>query len=231
MNSKNKFYLFFFLLSFSCNTVEGTYPVLFSCNNVLGSCGNAVDVPYCTLGYKLGDSNPYEPRGAGISGPMIKANLISYKFKVAGIVMRTITQDNAVSLQFSENEKSEIRTAISEWSSVADINFVEKADNEATDITIISAFIPVGSNGGGQGSVCGLGHPAFNLEPCKQLAGYLVINPKCNLVFPIALHELGHVLGLGHVASENVMHPDRLYSINHLQNGDILGIQSIYGSK
>ncbi len=132
-------------------------------------------------------------------------------------------------MEFSNEDKLSVRNAILQWSSIAGIAFIEKAGSEATDVTIVSAFIPTGDTEGG--STCGLGYPAFEGQPCNQLAGLLIINPKCDQTLPIALHEIGHVLGLGHVASENVMNPDRLSVFSTLQSGDILGAQSIYGTK
>ena len=117
---------------------------------LVNTCSGNDNVLYCTFGYKFGDANPYSPRGAGISGPKVSARQISYKFQEPDIVFKTIRQNNAISLFFSENDKSAIRTIISEWSSVADINFIEKKANEITDITFVSAFIPIGGVGGGQ---------------------------------------------------------------------------------
>lgn len=227
---KINLYRLFFLFSFSCNHQDmGTPPVLVSCNNLLGSCGSIKDVPYCTFGYKFGNSNPYTPNGPFIPGPKIMAGQISYKFQEPGVMFKTIYQNSAISLQFSENDKSKIRAIISEWSNVARFDFIEKDAGENTDITIVSAFTPVSI--GGVNVVCGLGHPALNENPCNQVSGLLVINPKCNQMEAVALHEMGHVLGLGHVASENVMNPNRLGIFSELQSGDILGVQSIYGSK
>jgi hypothetical protein len=213
--------------TFSCDDEEtGSYPLLLSCTSLLGCGAYGDNVPFCTWGYKFGDSNPYSPSGPNISGPKSKAALISYKFLDDGVVFKTFYQNTAVSMVIDDGYRSEIRKVISEWSSVADISFNEKSGNESTDITIASAFIPLGTGKGG--GVGGLGTPAFVSEPCKQIAGLLVLSPK----FPSArtiLHEMGHVLGLGHVSSQNIMNPSP--TVDHLQPGDIAGIQSIYGSK
>ncbi|MFM9840815.1 MAG: matrixin family metalloprotease [Cyclobacteriaceae bacterium] len=225
MNRKILIFIFLFLLSFSCNDEHFTYPTFFECNSTLG-CGNGEDFPYCTWGYKFGDSNPYSPSGSEIPGPRIKATSISYKFLEAGVVFKTSLQNYAESLMFNDEVKIIIRGAISEWASVANVNFSEKPSNEATDITIVSAFIPLSSLGGFVG---GVGYPALTVDPCKQLAGYLVINSKIQFIKPVALHEMGHVLGLGHVTSKNAMNPNSTF--DQLQSGDILGILSIYGAK
>jgi hypothetical protein len=232
MKGKIRFFLFLFTLSFSCNDEEvGTSSELTVCNDAsLSACITPQNVSYCTFGYKFGMSNPFSPRGAGIAGPNEKANQISYKFQGPGIIFKTTRQNKAISLQFSEDDKSTIRTTISKWSSVANLEFVEKASNEISDITIISAFIPVGGSGGGQ--LCAFGNPRYSDEPCKQIAGYMILNPRCRpLSIPMVLHEMGHVLGLGHVLSENVMNQNRSFTYDELQSGDILGVQSIYGAK
>jgi hypothetical protein len=221
---KRRLIFAFFLLitSFSCGETNlGNLPSLYSCNAQLG-CGTGENVPYCTWGYKFGGNNPYTPSGSNIPGPSTKATLISYRFMDAGIDFKTSLQDKAVSFQFSEETKSKIRDAISQWSSVADINFVERASTESTDITFALAFIPTGSVGG-------LGYPAFTSDNCKQLAGLLVLSPKFEPTSRIILHEMGHVLGLGHVSSQNVMNASP--KVERLQSGDILGIQSIYGAR
>ena len=46
------------------------------------------------------------------------------------------------------------------------------------------------------------------------------------------LHETGHVLGLGHVTTNNVMNPEiTLSEFDGLRQGDIDGIVEIYGLK
>src|SRR5215831_4629483 len=128
----------------SCNdTPPGTNPELTVCNNVLLSCLTPQNVPYCTFGYKFGKPNPFSPSGAGIPGPKENVNEISYKFQDAGFMFKSIRQDHAVSLAFSEEDKSTVRTTISKWSAVANFDLVEKPGSAITDITIISSFIPI----------------------------------------------------------------------------------------
>lgn len=230
MKRQIRIVLFVFLLSFACHDEQnGDLPTFYPCNDLLGSCANVTHVPYCTFGFKWGGSNPFIPGGPGIPGPQVGVSSLSYKFLDGNVEFQSSLQDRGISMQFTDDDKSKIRSAILQWSSVADVKFDEKAGNEKADITIISAFLPIGISN--SGSVCGLGYPALDSQPCNQIAGLLIINPKCNQTLAIALHEMGHVLGLGHVASENVMNPDRLSVFSTLQDGDILGVRSIYGSK
>lgn len=223
---KGRLIFAFFLLtaSFSCReTDQGYFPLLYTCTSELG-CGNGENVPYCTWGYKFGDNNPFTPSGPNIPGPGTKATTISYRFIEGGIELKTSFQNKAVSIQFNEESKNEIRKAISEWSSDANVTFIEKSSSEATSIAIAKTF--AFANGGVVG---GLGYPNFTSGPCQEIAGLLVVNSKFKITYSILLHEMGHVLGLGHVTSQNIMNPT--YSIDRLQSGDIKGIQSIYGSK
>ena len=77
--------------------------------------------------------------------------------------------------------------------------------------------------------------PKLNDPSCNDLSGQVVLNSKttlCHEYFLLALHEIGHALGLGHVTTSNVMKqgaPNLNFS--GLQSGDIEGIQSIYGSR
>lgn len=189
------------------------------CNTMLTSCATNVNGPYCTFGFKFGDNNPFSPSGAEVPGPAQKVTEITYKFQDAGLKFGTHSQETVTSLSFQEADKTEIRSIVSKWQSVADITLIEKQSTEKSDITIILANIEQG----------GLGYPSFSDEPCNEIAGFLVLSTRAGNRNKLALHEMGHVLGLGHVSTNNVMNPDRTY--NNLQDGDIQGIQSIYGSK
>lgn len=120
--------------------------------------------------------------------------------------------------------KQKIREALASWEAVADIRFSEKTSNEQpSDVKIIVANITQG----------GAGYPAFSASPCRDLAGTVVLqlnpNYSCEQLYALSVHEIGHALGLGQVASNNVMNPSKSYQ--GLQSGDIKGIQAIYGKK
>ncbi len=186
---------------------------------MLNACSANANAPYCTFGFKFGSQNPFSPAGVSIPGPQLTEMEISYKFQSAGLTFNTHSQDGIVSVDFSEADKEGIRLKIAKWQSVANISFTEKFSTEKADITIILATINQG----------GIGYPAFVEEPCKQLSGFLILSTRNGDKPKLSLHEIGHVLGLGHVSSNNVMNPDRLY--DDLHSGDIAGIQSIYGTK
>ncbi len=212
-----KHFLLFILLMSACNQEKKR--VMSVCNDMLNACSGNANAPYCTFGFKFGDQNPYSPAGASVPGPQQKAMEISYKFQSAGLAFNTHSQDGIVSGEFSETDKEGIRLQFAKWQAVANISFTEKLNSDKTDITVIVASIEQG----------GIGYPAFVADPCKQIAGFLILNTRSSDRVKLSLHEIGHVLGLGHVSSNNVMNPDQSY--DDLQSGDIAGVQSIYGVK
>jgi hypothetical protein len=193
-----------------------------TCNEILYStCNGSSQAAYCLFGIKWDKSNSKQIQ---LSDSTIQTEL-TYSFKDSGYQFNTHSQDNVISLSFNEVincSKQSIRDAFSEWERVAPLKFIE-TNNDRSDITIVIANISQG----------GLGYPPFSNEPCNELAGLLVIRPipnaTCDSYYYLSLHEIGHILGLGHVLSNNVMNPDQYYK--QLQQGDIQGIQAIYGKR
>ena len=100
--------------------------------------------------------------------------------------------------------------------------FEEVSNPDASDVDIIVADI----------HVTGLGYSAYVDDLCRDIAGQVIFYvpiSNCESFTTLALHEVGHVLGLGHVGSDNIMNPDWGDGVTELQPGDIAGIQSIYG--
>jgi hypothetical protein len=212
-----KHFLLFVLLISACS--QDNKRAMSVCNDMLNACAATANAPYCTFGFKFGGQNPFSPAGVSVPGPQQKAMEISYKFQSAGLTFNTHSQDGIVSVDFLEADKEGIRLKLAKWQAVANLSFTEKLVTDKTDITIILANIEQG----------GLGYPAFVAEPCKQLSGFLILSTRNGDKPKLSLHEIGHVVGLGHVSSNNVMNPDRSY--DDLQSGDIAGVQSIYGIK
>jgi hypothetical protein len=194
-----------------------------TCNSMLySSCDGSSKAAYCLFGIKWDNTNSKQIQ---LPDSTIQTEL-TYSFIDSGYIFNTHSQDNLVSLSFDKVincSKQSIRDAFMEWETAAPLKFIETTNNTGSDIRIVIANISQG----------GLGYPPFSNEPCKKLAGLFVIRPipnsTCDSYYYLALHEIGHVLGLGHVLSNNVMNPNNYYK--KLQQGDIQGIQTIYGKK
>jgi hypothetical protein len=196
-----------------------------TCNNIL-PCGNAGNGAYCTFGYKWGAGNPFSNPGEDKPGPSVGPVEITYTFIDGGYEFNTHSQQKLISKSFGEIAacaKDTIRTALSRWEMAAAITFIEKDNDPTSDIKIVLGSITQG----------GVAFPAFPEKPCSDLAGQVAINfsigNNCQRMYTIAIHEIGHALGLGHVQSDNVMNPNKVFT--DLQPGDIIGIRSIYGNK
>ncbi|MDX2035277.1 MAG: matrixin family metalloprotease [Isosphaeraceae bacterium] len=140
--------------------------------------------------------------------------------------------------------QNQIRRAAAVWQAVADINVVEVPDNGAA----------IGSAGNQQGdanfgdirfagiaqSPSALGF-AFLPPPFNggSAAGDVVFNTAQNWQInndydlqTVAIHEIGHALGMGHSAISNAVMYAAYNSIKQsLNSDDIAGIQSIYSAR
>jgi hypothetical protein len=191
-------------------------------------CSGKDVVPFCLFGYKWGSNNPFPNAGPNGTGPGIGDISVSYEFVEADKLFSTHRQSDLKSLSFEDNilscTKDLVKSAFQEWSSVAKINFKESTGGSA-DIKFIIGDITQG----------GVGYPNFTSKPCDAIKGQIVFKrngfQNCENAYSIILHEIGHALGLGHVLSDNIMHPNNITKFKKLQGGDIQGIQSIYGKR
>jgi Matrixin len=214
-----------FCLFNSCN--KDIIPTYKPCDsNLYNSCDGKGNGAYCTFGYKWGNNNPFSNAGLEKAGPGTGNIELTYKFMDAGFIFNTHSKENITSISFDNNisscAKDKFRLAFTEWSSVAKVNFREVATNETSDIKIIIADIEQSS----------IGYPNYDQSPCSDIKGQIIFKRNeynCSTIYGAILHEIGHVLGLGHVNTRNVMHPNLSTTYSQLQSGDILGIQSIYG--
>jgi len=220
MNRKIVLFLFVLIIA-SCKKEDRNR--FSTCNEmILSSCDGSSKAEYCLFGIKWDNTNSKQIQ---FSDSAVQTEL-TYSFMDLGYIFNTHSQDNVISLSFDNVincSKQSIRNAFLEWESFASLKFIETTNNDKANIKIVIANISQG----------GLGYPPYSNEPCKELAGLLIIRPipnsTCDSYYYLALHEIGHILGLGHVLSNNVMNPNMYYS--KLQQGDIQGIQTIYGKK
>ncbi len=137
--------------------------------------------------------------------------------------------------------KNELEHAFDAWSAVADLTFIEISDDGADlDAFTTSGDIRIGGHGYGlAGGI--LGHAYFPPENGSSAAGDIHFNSNLEWalsaddvgvdLFSIAVHEIGHSLGLGHTdVPESIMNAVHSTNLNGPQFDDIAGIQFIYGA-
>ncbi|MTI23281.1 matrixin family metalloprotease [Fulvivirga sp. RKSG066] len=200
------------------------------CNSRLSVCNGNQIGEYCLFGYKWGENQDFDEAGIEARGPQTKGGTITYSFQGTGHLINTHRQINVPSQSWNEIldcAQDRIRQAVSEWEKVADINFEELPANSDTDIQFYVAAILQSA----------VGFPNYQEDPCTILSGDVVFDANskeksCHGFYINALHEIGHVLGLGHVNSKNVMVTgESKFSFKGLQSGDIEGIIQLYGPR
>lgn len=143
----------------------------------------------------------------------------------------------------TDEVKNVFATAFDRWSEVTTLSFTEAASYESADITI--GFYS-GDHGDGEpfdGVLGTLAHAfsptngRFHLDAAENwvVSGDVTQSSLSTAVDleSVAVHEIGHVLGLGHSSVEEaIMYPTisaRTRKVN-LADDDVEGIQQLYGS-
>ncbi len=140
--------------------------------------------------------------------------------------------------------QSAIQWALQQWASVSGLQFTQVADSSSADIRIGFADLNTSSTGIiGQTSLQWDGSDDFvsdqvvRIEDPSQLGltatsdGNFSYNGTQATLRQIAMHEIGHALGLAHPGDSNaVMYAVATSSNQTLDSTDIAGIQSLYGA-
>jgi predicted Zn-dependent protease len=139
-----------------------------------------------------------------------------------------------------------IRTAFARWSQVSGLTFVNEADGAGVDIRV--GWGSFGSGGeAGQATVNYVGGTTSDPEayaplpdaivrledpsvtPLSLVGGAYTYQGETTTLYQVALHEIGHALGLAHSTDTNaVMGPIAGTSNPDLDASDIAGIQALY---
>lgn len=144
-----------------------------------------------------------------------------------------------------DRQRDIIREAFGRWAQISALRFTEVAANVASDLTVAfhqgshgdgSSF----DNGGGPGGNT-LAHAFFPPPAGGTFAGSLHFDEFETWkdqpggagirLYNVALHEIGHLLGLDHSQDQNaIMYAYYGEGRNDLRADDIAGIQSLYGA-
>ena len=138
-------------------------------------------------------------------------------------------------------EREIVREAFQAWANVANLTFEEVQPDESPDFRIAWRFGSHGDGEGFDGPSGTLAH-AFFPPPCGgpnagdlhfDVAEQWIDDPSASgiLLRQVAIHEIGHLLGLRHSQDEGAVmfrfySPDRI----NLTDDDIAGIRELYGA-
>lgn len=204
---------------------------------------------YNTVGLKWGADSPFNPSGQNVSGPGTPGGTVTYSYMAAGISHGSEGLGGNVnvrtSLGVNSCVKNEIATAFAAWSAVANIQFVEVADSgAASGASGATGHIRIGAHtfDGPSNVLAHAFFPPFTGDTVNSIAGDIHFDSaETWLCAPgsgfdiglVALHELGHSIGLNHEPSSGnlaVMNPTYNPSLAALRPDDINGAVSIYGT-
>jgi len=124
-----------------------------------------------------------------------------------------------------------LTAAFDKWESVAAIDFQYTADARAADVSVVADPLT--------GSTAGTAYYTFDSNPglSEIFSGEITFNSDMTWAptgsggvdfYAVALHEIGHIIGLDHVDDPTQIMNPVIYA-HDLGSGDIAGAQYLYG--
>jgi len=197
---------------------------------------------FVTGGLKWGANSPFTG-GTNVEGPGIAGGTVTFSFMANNVDITTESAGAGLNVAitslptYASCFDTEIRGAFSAWSAVANIDFVEVADNGlAFNAAGAIGDIRIGAHTF-DGPLSVLAHAYFPPPNGVSAAGDLHFdrqeNWTCNTsgidIGLVTLHEVGHSIGLNHEATETaVMNAFYNPALTVLQPDDAEGAETIY---
>ncbi len=203
-----------------------------------------------TGGLKWGANSPFAG-GQNVPGPGTPGGTVTYSYMPGGVSHATEGpgRGNNVNISnlngFQSCFFNEIATAFTAWSAVSNIQFVEVADSGvASNTPGALGNIRIGGHifDGSSNILAHAFFPPFTGDTFNSIAGDLHFDiaetwsctPSSGIdIGLVALHEIGHSIGLDHEPSSGnlaVMNPSYNPALIGLQQDDINGAVSVYGT-
>lgn len=171
--------------------------------------------------------------GGGAKGT--SGGTVTWSFALPQTVDKFFHFDQAIGPEFH----GAVRSAFAKWASVANLEFVEVAD--ATNVGIRVGFDYIDGRGGfigtAQYSYSGFSFGSltaaeirFETDEGWRFDGSRWVASYGGDFYALALHEIGHAIGLGHVYDPDlIMNWSLGVNLRDLGTGDILGARALYG--
>lgn len=185
---------------------------------------------YAFEGIKWGGGN------AGTSG-----GVVTWSFALTNYANQPFDFQGTLTEEF----RSLIRKAFDRWESVADINFVETPDFDGNNIRVgfdtidgpsrtlaETYYYYFNARAGEDFGMLSQAYIRFDSSEIWILQNIEFVNERGIGFYPVALHEIGHTIGLAHVTGEVELMNSRLtFGVRDLLGGDIAGAAVLYGER
>lgn len=177
--------------------------------------------------------------GSGTAGT--SGGTVTWSFALANYANQPFNFQETLTEEF----RSLIRKAFDRWESVADIDFVEATDSGEIDIRVGFDAIDGSSKTlaeayyyyfkakpGEEFGTLSQAYIRFDSSESWSFQGVDLVSKSGAGFYPVALHEIGHTIGLAHVTGEVELMNSRLtLGVKDLLAGDITGAAVLYGQR